>query len=443
MKFKKGIATISVEKEGNFVKKVFQTWNKYKKERDFYLFTSPLLDFVPKLHKFNDEAKTIWTEYCGQSLNLKYIPKYINELPQLIKISYDNTNLKYIDYNPNNNIEIKRDGEIDTLSKAIEQYRGSGARTSTTNAAFVPSQNGSNLSRKMIQGIIGLNNIPKLLSIEPYDPNFINGRGFINQFQIEDTCITSNCDKIAVKQNAIKHDSVKNNRIYSSNSLKKQNFANIVKSNVRNKLSQDCITKIQSTNRPIINIPCTNNTVIKQANSVVLKHSDNKVCKNRIEMPFKELIKHISKKLMGYAMTLSDNDPDDALDLIQSTMVKLIKNQDKLMDSDQPMAYAKKILLNDFRDGYRKKQKMPLVSIEANNIPVRSEGFQEDAVAYQEMLTCLESFDETDRTILAMLGAGHSYTEIQEVVSDISMANLRVKANRARIKLAKCMDRKI
>ena len=146
---------------------------------------------------------------------------------------------------------------------------------------------------------------------------------------------------------------------------------------------------------------------------------------------------------MGYAMTLSNNDSDDALDLIQSTMVKLIKNQDKLMDSDQPMAYAKKILLNDFRDSYRKKQKMPLVSIEANNIPVSNEGFQEDAVAYQEMLTCLESFDETDRTILAMLGAGHSYTEIQEVVGDISMANLRVKANRARIQLANCIGRKL
>ena len=186
-----------------------------------------------------------------------------------------------------------------------------------------------------------------------------------------------------------------------------------------------------------------NTTVIKQSISIVLKHSDNKVCKNRIEMPFKELIKHISQKLMGYALTLSNNDPDDALDLIQSTMVKLIKNQDKLMDSDQPMAYAKKILLNDFRDGYRKKQKMPLVSIEANNIPVINEGFQEDAVAYQEMLSCLEDFDETDRTILAMLGAGHSYTEIQEVVSDTSMANLRVKANRARIQLANCIGRKL
>jgi RNA polymerase sigma factor (sigma-70 family) len=184
-------------------------------------------------------------------------------------------------------------------------------------------------------------------------------------------------------------------------------------------------------------------TVIKQTNSIVHKHSDNKVCKNRIEMPFKELIKHISQKLMGYAMTLSNNDPDDALDLIQSTMVKLIKNKDKLMDSDQPMAYAKKVLLNDFRDGYRKKQKMPLVSIEANNIPVSNEGFQEDAVAYQEMLSCLDTFDETDRTILAMLGAGHSYIEIQEVVSNISLANLRVKANRARIQLASCIGRKL
>ena len=185
------------------------------------------------------------------------------------------------------------------------------------------------------------------------------------------------------------------------------------------------------------------NTVIKQTNSIVLKHSNNKVCKNRIEMPFKELIKHISEKLMAYAMLLANKDKDDAWDLIQSTMVKLIKNQDKLMDSEQPMAYAKKILLNGFRDGYRKKQKMPLVSIEANNIPVSNEGFQQDAVEYQEMLNCLESFNETDRTILAMLGAGHSYIEIQEVVGDISMANLRVKANRARINLANCIGRKL
>ena len=185
------------------------------------------------------------------------------------------------------------------------------------------------------------------------------------------------------------------------------------------------------------------NTVIKQTNSIVLKHSNKKVCKNRIEMPFKELIKHISQKLMGYAMVLTSKNEDDAWDLIQSTIEKLIKNKEKLMESDQPMAYAKKILRNNFIDNYRKKKKMVTVSIEANHIPLTNEGFQQDAVEYQEMLNCLESFNETDRTILAMLGAGHSYIEIQEVVGDISMANLRVKANRARINLANCMGRKL
>ena len=182
------------------------------------------------------------------------------------------------------------------------------------------------------------------------------------------------------------------------------------------------------------------NTVIKQTNSIVFKHSSNKVCKNRIEMPFKELIAHLSKKLMGYAMSLSNNDYDEAWDLIQTTIEKLIKNKDKLMDSDQPMGYAKKILKNNFIDNYRKEKRM--VSIEANNIPIINDGFQEESVKYQEMLNCLEKFNETDKAILAMLGAGNSYDEIQEVFSDISMANLRVRANRARIRLASCMGKK-
>jgi RNA polymerase sigma factor (sigma-70 family) len=182
-------------------------------------------------------------------------------------------------------------------------------------------------------------------------------------------------------------------------------------------------------------------TVIKQTNSIVRTHSDNKVCKNRVEMPFKELIEYISKKLMPYAMVLTSNDSDDAWDFIQHTIEKLLINRERLESSNYPMAYAKKILLNKFRDDYRKGKKN--LSIQANDIEITNKGFQEEKLEYQEMLDYLETFEETDRTILAMLGAGHSYTEIQEVVSDISMANLRVKANRARIKLAKCMDRTI
>ena len=183
------------------------------------------------------------------------------------------------------------------------------------------------------------------------------------------------------------------------------------------------------------------NTVIKQPNTIVARETNKEVCKNRIEMPFDDLLKDTIKKLMPYAMFLTYKNKADSEDLVQYTILKLIKNKDKFLEHPKPMAYAKLILKNKSRDDYRKQNKN--VSIEANNIPVANDGFQHQSYEFKEMLDCLEAFDETDRTILAMLGAGNSYEEIQEVVSDISMANLRVKANRARIRLANCMGKKL
>ena len=182
------------------------------------------------------------------------------------------------------------------------------------------------------------------------------------------------------------------------------------------------------------------NTVIKQSNTIV-RETNREVCKNRIEMPFDDLLKDTIKKLMPYAMFLTYKNEADSEDLVQYTILKLIKNKDKFLEHPKPMAYAKLILKNKSRDDYRKQNKN--VSIEANNIPVANDGFQHQSYEFKEMLDCLEAFDETDRTILAMLGAGNNYEEIQEVVSDISMANLRVKANRARIRLANCMGKKL
>jgi hypothetical protein len=144
---------------------------------------------------------------------------------------------------PYNNIEIKRDTGIDTLEKAIIVLPE--ARTSTTNSTFIPAKNGSNLSRKMIQGLIGMNNVPKLLSIVPYDNNFINGRGFANQYQIGDTC-NDNEALIKNKINAIKHYSAKDNATTPNNTLKNENFANIVRSSARSRLSQNCIANLRA-----------------------------------------------------------------------------------------------------------------------------------------------------------------------------------------------------
>jgi hypothetical protein len=150
---------------------------------------------------------------------------------------------------PNNNIEIVRNSAIDTLEKAIILLPG--LNNSRVNNTFIPSRNGSNLSRKMIQGLIGLNNVPKLLSIVPYNTNSIIGRGFINQYQIDqDTCNNYEA-QVNIKKNAIKYYTAKDNRANSANSANSANtsintnFANIVRSSALNRISQQCIDNLR------------------------------------------------------------------------------------------------------------------------------------------------------------------------------------------------------
>ena len=102
-------------------------------------------------------------------------------------------------------------------------------------------------------------------------------------------------------------------------------------------------------------------------------------------------------------------------------------------------SFTKVILRNAFIDKYRKVKRM--ISIEENNLQLIVPGKLEEARESEEMLSFLESMDDDDQIILAMLALGHSYKEIQEVLGPISIGNLRVKANRARIRLAESMER--
>jgi len=157
------------------------------------------------------------------------------------------------------------------------------------------------------------------------------------------------------------------------------------------------------------------------------------------ELSFEALLKEIPKKLMGYAMVLAKNNEDDAWDLIQTTVLKLIEKKKVFMKVKYKTSFTKVILRNVFIDKYRKDKRM--VSIEENSIQLIEPGKLEEARESDEMLTFLESMDGEDQIILAMLALGHSYQEIQEVLGSISIGNLRVKANRARIRLAESMER--
>jgi len=174
-------------------------------------------------------------------------------------------------------------------------------------------------------------------------------------------------------------------------------------------------------------------------NKVVFKVAKKTFKQEDQELSFEVLLKEIPKKLMGYAMVLAKNNEDDAWDLIQITVLKLIEKKKVFMKVKYKTSFTKVILRNAFIDKYRKDKRM--VSIEENSIQLIEPGKFEEARESDEMLTFLESMDDEDQTILAMLAMGHSYQEIQEVLGPISIGNLRVKANRARIRLAESMER--
>ena len=160
---------------------------------------------------------------------------------------------------PYNNIEISNNPNIDTLSRAIVLLPG--AVSSVTNTTIIPAKNGSNLSRKQIQGLVGMNNIPKLLSVLPYDEDSITGRGFVNQFQITDEC-KSYTNRVEDKLNSQKHISVKNpieNNTNANNITKSKNFANVVRSRGRNQ-SNRITTGISTENCKVVPASINNYT---------------------------------------------------------------------------------------------------------------------------------------------------------------------------------------
>lgn len=209
--------------------------------------------------KFN--YKSNFNVFINLQLNYDNLYNYLNDY--LINFSlninteeglnFDNINCIYIYHNPlteidpsflypNNNIEIDYNPSFDTLTRVIERDENTLKNKTFT---IIPEKNASNLSKKQIIGLIGLNNIPKLLSIKPYDESFIEGRGFLNQYSINDECLNYN-DKVLFKLNSQNHTSVKERNSLTNNTninsySKKMNYVKLVNNRKLNtNIKTDC-----------------------------------------------------------------------------------------------------------------------------------------------------------------------------------------------------------
>ena len=120
-------------------------------------------------------------------------------------------------------------------------------------------------------------------------------------------------------------------------------------------------------------------------NKVVFKVAKKTLKQEDQELPFEVLLKEIPKKLLGYAMVLAKNNEDDAWDLIQTTILKLIEKKKVFMKVKYKISFTKVILRNAFIDNYRKDKRM--VSLEENSIQLTEPGKLEEARESEEMLS--------------------------------------------------------
>ncbi len=229
--------------------------------------------------------------------------------------------------------------------------------------------------------------------------------------------------------------------------------------------------------------------IISTANSTIeFNGSDgellNKKSKNKsknLKMSFEELIAKVMEKLFPHAMVLTGHDEDKADDLIGIMAEKLFNNKERFMAVKKPMAYAKKVITNSYIDIYRKENIQLLkdkggsytfdengypinvsgervqkgndfdkknsvnknVSIEENHIQLTNEGFQEESIKFERMIECLKKFNAEEQIILTMVGFEWSYEEIHDYFEIYTLANIKQKIFRARIKLAKNYGKQI
>ena len=159
------------------------------------------------------------------------------------------------------------------------------------------------------------------------------------------------------------------------------------------------------------------------------------------EMSFEKLLELTNRVLFGYARVLSKQDYDRSCELIGIMNEKILKNKETFMSHPKPLLYAKLIMKRSSVDLHRVenrfieiKENQPLFSVEDAPDDVMDE--------LEKTMECMKKLDEVEQTILTMKGQGNSDKEIHEAVNVISekgitLGNLRVKTNRARIKLAK------
>jgi RNA polymerase sigma-70 factor (ECF subfamily) len=150
---------------------------------------------------------------------------------------------------------------------------------------------------------------------------------------------------------------------------------------------------------------------------------------------------NLQEQLFYYALQLTD-DREDALDLVQETSFKALKNRNRLHNNDHIRAWLYTILKNTYINYLRSSHYRQLnrESDEINNHPAQSNGIYEsphEQLEKKELYEVIKMLPGAFEKPIIMFLSGYSYKEISERM------NIPIGTVKSRIHLGKKQIRRV
>ncbi len=160
----------------------------------------------------------------------------------------------------------------------------------------------------------------------------------------------------------------------------------------------------------------------------------------QLEFNFK--VKENYKPLRGFALKLTQ-DPDDANDLVQDTMLKAFINKEKFQEGTNLKGWLYTIMKNIFINNYRRMVKGNIFTDNTENQfyinyasnTTKNDG--ESSLVMKEMTAAIDLLSENLKTPFLMSYQGYKYEEIATFLSvPLGTVKIRIHVARQRLKLA-------
>lgn len=157
------------------------------------------------------------------------------------------------------------------------------------------------------------------------------------------------------------------------------------------------------------------------------------------ETMFRELVQNQYRPLKGFALKLTQ-DVEDANDLVQETMLKAFKNEDKFEKGTNLSGWLYTIMRNIFINNYRRMVKSQTFLDDTenqfyiNNAKNATRNRGEANMVMKEISTAIDGLSENLKVPFMMSYRGYKYEEIARYLA-IPLGTVKIRIHTARQKL--------